>query len=140
MAEFPATGGVMTSSQFKTVKLLHLKGWNYIIRFKNVPFKNVNSMSFNHFILDNFDYFILGTEIVYMLYILYYTGKVLASELASDHLENFKLKSPWNYFKWPSKSRGNHWNQNVENEIFPWFYLEHRWSGLDSNRSILSQF
>lgn len=47
MAEFPATGGVMTSSQFKTVKLLHLK--------------------------DNFDYFILGTEIVYMLYILYYT-------------------------------------------------------------------
>lgn len=27
MAEFPATGGVMTSSQFKTVKLLHLKGW-----------------------------------------------------------------------------------------------------------------
>ena len=32
MAEFPATGGVMTSSRFKTVKLLHLKGKNYINR------------------------------------------------------------------------------------------------------------
>ena len=82
MAEFPATGGVMTSSQFKTVKLLHLKGSNYIIGYCTI--QNVKFMSFNHFISDNFDYFILGTEIVYMLYILYYTGKVLASELASD--------------------------------------------------------
>ena len=65
-------------------------------------------------ILDNFDYFILGTEIVYMLYILYYTGKVL--KLST------KIDRRWplialNDLSWPLKSRGNHWNQNVEIEI-----------------------
>ena len=78
MAEFPATGGVMTSSQFKTVKLLHLKGSNYKILLLKHPKMRILHLPF---ILDNFDYFILGTEIVYMLYILYYTGKDLASEL-----------------------------------------------------------
>ena len=37
MAEFPATGGVMTSSQFKTVKLLHLKGLKYKILLLKHP-------------------------------------------------------------------------------------------------------
>lgn len=64
LVEFPATGGVYTTSQFKTVKLLHLKGslltW---IRFR-----------IQLYCSDNYDYFILGTEILYMLYILYYTG------------------------------------------------------------------
>ncbi|CAG5091366.1 Oidioi.mRNA.OKI2018_I69.PAR.g13008.t1.cds [Oikopleura dioica] len=46
VAEFPATGGVITSQKFSTVKLLKLK--------------------------EGYDYFILATEIIYIAFIVYY--------------------------------------------------------------------
>jgi len=46
VAEFPATGGVITSQKFSTVKLLKLK--------------------------EGYDYFILATEIIYIAFIIYY--------------------------------------------------------------------
>jgi len=47
MFEFPAVGGLITSSTFRTVKL---------IRY-----------------VDSFDYFVLACEIIFLLFIAYYT-------------------------------------------------------------------
>jgi polycystin 2 len=47
MFEFPPVGGLVTSSKFRAVKL---------IRYVNV-----------------FDYFVLGCEVLFLLFIIYYT-------------------------------------------------------------------
>jgi polycystin 2 len=62
LVEFPATGGALTSSMFRTVKLI----------------RYVTSM----------DYFVLACEVLFIFYILYYTVEEALEVLT----ESFNLK------------------------------------------------